>query len=57
MAIHEQATGDFAARGIMLRKVPVDVRELEKWCRDRKKSISIRLGGRNWGLSPFLLSS
>src|SRR5262249_5485823 len=39
LATYERTTQDLAAHGMMLRKVPVDVEELEKWCRERKKPI------------------
>ena len=39
MAIYERTTRDLAANGLMLRKVPIDVADLEKWCRERKKPI------------------
>jgi hypothetical protein len=39
VATYERTTRDLAATGMMLRKVPIDVAELEKWCRERKKPI------------------
>ena len=39
MAAYERTTRGLAAKGMLLRKVPIDVAELEKWCRERKKPI------------------
>src|SRR5262245_25335480 len=42
LSTYERTTRDLTAQGMVLRKVPVDVAELEKWCRERKKQIDGR---------------
>jgi hypothetical protein len=39
LASYERLISDLAAKGIRVLKVPVDVEELEKWCRERNKAI------------------
>jgi hypothetical protein len=39
VATYERATRALAAKGVILKKVPIDVGELEKWCREREKPI------------------
>jgi hypothetical protein len=37
LTTYERTTRHLAAKGLRLRKVPVDVGELEKWCHERNK--------------------
>ena len=39
MATYERTIRALAAKGMLLRRVPIDVAELEKWCRERKQPI------------------
>src|SRR6185436_19468212 len=39
LTTYERTTRDLAAQGLSLRKVPVDIGELEKWCHERNRRI------------------
>ena len=39
VATYERATRELAAQGLTMVKVPVEVSELEKWCRERNLAI------------------